>query len=90
MTKDIMCWICSADVEGWGTLWRLIITALTALMMILPFFLVAFLFSNDDRKDDVINAGLWLLAIVILLTAVMLFVTYRISRKKESNYVRTN
>ena len=74
----------------WGTLWRFIITALTALMMILPFFLVAFLFSNDDRKDDVINAGLWLLAIVILLTAVMLFVTYRISRKKESNYVRTN
>jgi cbb3-type cytochrome oxidase subunit 3 len=74
----------------WGTLWRFIITALTALMMILPFFLVAFLFSNDDRKDDVINAGLWLLAIVIFLTAVMLFVTYRISRKKESNYVRTN
>ena len=74
----------------WGTLWRFIITALTALMMILPFFLVAFLFSNDDRKDDVIRAGLWLLAIVILLTAVMLFVTYRISRKKESNYVRTN
>lgn len=74
----------------WGTLWRFIITALTALMMILPFFLVAFLFSNDDRKDDVINAGLWLLAIVILLVAVMLFVTYRISRKKESNYVRTN
>lgn len=74
----------------WGTLWRLIITVLTALMMILPLFLVAFLFSNDDRKDDVIRAGLWLLAIVILLTAVMLFVTYRISRKKESNYVRTN
>jgi cbb3-type cytochrome oxidase subunit 3 len=74
----------------WGTLWRLIITVLTALMMIIPLFLVAFLFSNDDRKDDVINAGLWLLAIVIFLTAVMLFVTYRISRKKESNYVRTN
>ena len=74
----------------WGTLWRLIITVLTALMMILPLFLVALLFSNDDRKDDVIRAGLWLLAIVILLTAVMLFVTYRISRKKESNYVRTN
>jgi cbb3-type cytochrome oxidase subunit 3 len=74
----------------WGTLWRLIITVLTVLMMILPLFLVAFLFSNDDRKDDVIRAGLWLLAIVILLTAVMLFVTYRISRKKESNYVRTN
>jgi len=74
----------------WGTLWRLIITVLTALMMILPLFLVAFLFSNDGRKDDVIRAGLWLLAIVILLTAVMLFVTYRISRKKESNYVRTN
>ena len=74
----------------WGTLWRLIITVLTVLMMILPLFLVAFLFSNDDRKDDVIRASLWLLAIVILLTAVMLFVTYRISRKKESNYVRTN
>jgi hypothetical protein len=74
----------------WGTLWRFIITVLTGLMMILPLFLVAFLFSNDDRKDDVINAGLWLLAIVIFLTAVMLFVTYRISRKKESNYVRTN
>lgn len=74
----------------WGTLWRLIITVLTALMMILPLFLVALLFSNDDRKDDVIRAGLWLLAIVILLTAVMLFVTYRISRKKGSNYVRTN
>lgn len=74
----------------WGTLWRLIITVLTALMMILPLFLVAFLFSNDDRKDDEIRAGLWLLAIVILLTAVMLFVTYLISRKKESNYVRTN
>lgn len=74
----------------WGTLWRFIITVLTALMMILPLFLVALLFSNDDRKDDVIRAGLWLLAIVILLTAVMLFVTYRISRKKESNYVRTN
>lgn len=74
----------------WGTLWRLIITVLTALMMILPLFLVAFLFSNDDRKDDVIRAGLWLLAIAILLVAVMLFVTYRISRKKESNYVRTN
>ena len=74
----------------WGTLWRLIITVLTVLMMILPLFLVAFLFSNDDRKDDVIRAGLWLLAIAILLVAVMLFVTYRISRKKESNYVRTN
>jgi cbb3-type cytochrome oxidase subunit 3 len=74
----------------WGTLWRFIITALTALMMILPFFLVAFLFSNDGRKDDVIRAGLWLLVIAILLVAVMLFVTYRISRKKESNYVRTN
>ena len=67
----------------WGTLWRLIITVLTALMMILPLFLVALLFSNDDRKDDVIRAGLWLLAIVILLTAVMLFVTYRISRKPK-------
>jgi uncharacterized paraquat-inducible protein A len=78
------------DNKSWGTLWRLIITVLTALMMILPLFLVALLFSNDDRKDDVIRAGLWLLAIVILLTAVMLFVTYRISRKKESNYVRTN
>ena len=74
----------------WGTLWRLIITVLTVLMMILPLFLVAFLFSNDDRKDDVINAVLWLRAIFIFLVAVMLFVTYRISRKTESNYVRTN
>ena len=74
----------------WGTLWRFIITVLTGLMMILPLFLVAFLFSNDGRKDDVIRAGLWLLVIAILLVAVMLFVTYRISRRKESNYGRTN
>ena len=49
---------------------------------------------NDDDYISLTDMAsllrLWLLAIVILLTAVMLFVTYRISRKKESNYVRTN
>ena len=44
--------------------------------------------NDDDMARSLLR--LWLLAIVILLTAVMLFVTYRISRKKESNYVRTN
>ena len=50
---------------------------------------------NDDDYISLTDMArsllrLWLLAIVILLTAAMLFVTYRISRKKESNYVRTN
>ena len=43
---------------------------------------------NDDDYISLTDMArsllrLWLLAIVILLTAVMLFVTYRISRKKR-------
>jgi len=76
------------DNKSWGTLFYH--HSSHSLDDDITVLLVAFLFSNDDRKDDVINAGLWLLAIVILLVAVTLFVTYRISRKKESNYVRTN
>lgn len=72
----------------WGTLWRLVVTAFTSLMMILPLLALAFLFGNDDRKDNVIAAGPWLLAIIILLIAIILGVAYLISRhqnKKNAN-----
>lgn len=67
----------------WGTLWRCIVTYLTFLMLILPPMLVAFRLSADDRKDTVMLAGPILLAITATLTAIMLFVTYYISRRKE-------
>lgn len=66
----------------WGTLWRFIVTALSSLMMIIPLFAVAFLFGNDDRKDTVMLAGPMLLAIIVVLIAVMLGITYLISRNQ--------
>ena len=71
----------------WGTLWRYLVTAFSSLMMILPFYVIAFMLGDDDRKDAAIIAGPWVIAFVILLIAVMLGVAYLISRhqykKKE-------
>ena len=64
----------------WGTLWRYLVTAFSSLMMILPFYVIAFMLGDDDRKDAAIIAGPWVIAFVILLIAVMLGVAYLISR----------
>lgn len=67
----------------WGTLWRCLVTFLTLPMMILPIILVAFWFNSGDERDAVKSSGPLLLGITAVLTAVMLFVTYRISLYKS-------
>lgn len=72
----------------WGTLWRYLITASSSLLMIVPFFVLALMLGNDDRKDTAISAGPQVIAIIIVLIAVMLGVAYFISRH-QSNKMKT-
>ena len=75
----------------WGTLWRWAVSYLTVLMMIVPLVVIGLLlgcseeyvnisFGYDDVEISLMEAGPIILSILILLMAVMLFVTYRISR----------
>ncbi len=66
----------------WGTLWRYVVTALTSLLTMVPFFMAALWFRE---RDTIMKAGPLLLAIIILLISVMLLVTYRISSKYKAN-----
>ena len=74
----------------WGTLWRLGVTALTSMLMLLPLLALAFLFGEDDRKDTAIAAGPWLLAMVILLISVLLSASYLISRYQNKRNKTTS
>lgn len=78
----------------WGTLWRCVVSYLTVLVMLLPLVTIGFLvgYSGDnvnatfgfgDREFSLSEAGPILLSILILLMAVILFFTYRISRNKR-------
>lgn len=76
----------------WGTLWRYLITASSSLLMIVPFFVLALMLGNDDRKDAAISAGPMVIAFIILLIAVMLSVSYFISRhqfKKRAKHSKS-
>lgn len=69
----------------WGTLWRFIVTALTALLTMLPLFMIGIWYGD---RDTVRKAGPLLFAIIIVSIVFMLYITYRISHntnKKESD-----
>jgi hypothetical protein len=65
-----------------SVLWRYVVTALTSLLTMVPFFMAALWFRE---RDTIMKAGPLLLAIIILLISVMLLVTYRISSKYKAN-----
>lgn len=72
----------------WGTLWRCGVTFLTAMLTMLPLLMVGFWFGTDDRRDSMIAAAPWLLALIGIAIAILLIVTWRISRrtsKKQEN-----
>jgi len=58
--------------------------------MMLPLFLIGFLMSSDDRKETVMKAGPILFAVVALLIAILLLVTYRISLNTYKTYNQRN
>lgn len=75
----------------WGTLWRWAVCYLTVLVMIIPLVVIGLLlryseeyvnlsFNFGDMEISLKEAGPIILSILILLMAVILFVTYRISR----------
>ena len=87
----------------WGTLWRWIVSYLTVLMMLVPLVVIGLMFAYseknvsltfyfDDMEIPLLEAGPILLSVFILLMAVMLFVTYRISlrtyKKQSSTYYK--
>ncbi|MCR5366274.1 MAG: DUF3667 domain-containing protein [Prevotella sp.] len=80
----------------WGTVWRLAITVLSVMMILLPLVTLGILFAYDagnvdikfgfgGREVSLMDAGPALLAIVALLIAVMLFVTHRINKRTYRN-----
>ena len=80
----------------WGTMWRLAITVLSVMMILLPLVTLGILFAYDagnvdikfgfgGREVSLMDAGPALLAIVALLIAVMLFVTHRINKRTYRN-----
>lgn len=80
----------------WGTVWRLAITVLSVMMILLPLVTLGILFAYDagnvdikfgfgGREVSLMDAGPALLAIVALLIAVMLFVTYVINTRNYRN-----
>lgn len=73
----------------WGTAWRCLVTLLTAILMMMPLAMLGFLLGNDERKGLMMDIGPLLCAIIVALIAVLLGVTYLISRrqcKKHSNH----
>ena len=80
----------------WGTVWRLAITVLSVMMILLPLVTLGILFAYDagnvdikfgfgGREVSLMDAGPALLAIVALLIAVMLFVTHVINTRNYRN-----
>ena len=71
----------------WSTLWRLavVVLAQVAVMLIAVVILIYFImYDKDERADvDMIKAIMFILGITVVLTTVMLFVTYRISLSKS-------
>ena len=83
----------------WGTLWRRAVSIRTALGLLLPLVMIGFLvgyseehvnmtFGFGDTEFSLTEAGTIFLSILILLMAVILFVTYRISRNKRVTILR--
>lgn len=67
----------------WGTLWRCLVTTLSAiLMMAIPLVLAFFIFEGDNLIYEMMTY-LWILAALIVSLALILFVTYRISLSKS-------
>ena len=80
----------------WATVWRLAITVLSVMMILLPLVTLGILFAYDagnvdikfgfgGREVSLMDAGPALLAIVALLIAVMLFVTHCINKRTYRN-----
>ncbi|MBR6828270.1 MAG: DUF3667 domain-containing protein [Prevotella sp.] len=76
----------------WGTLWRCIVTYLSVLVMLLPLVTIVFLVGYSeggvnvtigfgDSEFSLSEAGPILLSILILLIAVMLYITHRINKR---------
>ena len=76
----------------WGSLWRCVVTYLTVLVMLLPLVTIGFLvgysesnvnvtFGFGDTEFSLSEAGPILLSILILLMAVILFITHRINKR---------
>lgn len=64
----------------WGTAWRCLVTSLTAILMMLPFVMLGFLLGDDEKKGLMMDVGPMLCAIIVALIAVLLGITYLISR----------
>ena len=49
------------------------------MLMLVPLLIVGFCFGTDERKDTVMDAAPWLLALIGIAIAVLLIVTWLIS-----------
>ena len=69
----------------WGTLWRFAVVELTQWAVFLTaclFVMYFFLYDAEERADaDTINAFIMILSVLVLLPAVLLFVTHRINKR---------
>ena len=70
----------------WGTLWRLAVVTLAqvAVMLIAVVIVIYFYIYDMDEKSDVetIKAFMFIQAVTVALTAVMLHITHRINVKQ--------
>ncbi len=69
----------------WSTLWRLAVVVLTQLaVMVSAIIIVIYFYGYDDESKadpEMIKALLFILAVTVVLTAVMLLVTHLINRR---------
>lgn len=69
----------------WSTLWRLVIVVLTqcAVMLVVLIILIYFYsYDSESRADpDTIKAFVFMLAVTVVMTAIMLLVTHLINRR---------
>ena len=64
----------------WGTLWRLAVMLLLAVMaIVVAVVILGIIYDNEDRNDTLLTI-LFISAIASVLTAVMLLVTHRINK----------
>ena len=69
----------------WGTLWRLVVVVLTQCAVILVVLIILIYFFGYDEESRVdpktIKAFVFILAVTVVLTAVMLLVTHAVNRR---------
>ncbi|MBQ4386332.1 MAG: hypothetical protein II822_01805 [Prevotella sp.] len=70
----------------WSTLWRLVVVVLAqcAVMLVVITILIYFYgYDDESRVDpDTIKAILFIIAVTVVLTAIMLLVTHVINRRR--------